>query len=72
MKLNIEQEYAYIAMTKVALSMKKKGFGKEFFVDFASEIWDSMLLSKDEDIERILHDKMMADLARFMKENPYK
>jgi hypothetical protein len=67
-----EVQFMYIAMTKVAISMKESGFDKEFYLQAASEIWDSMILENISDIKELISNKMKSDLDNYLKQRKEK
>lgn len=63
--LSESAQFAFIAMLQTAIRFKEGGKNKKFFVDFASEIWETMELSDIEYLKKVLMDRMMKDIKTF-------
>jgi len=61
-----DAQFAYITMTKTAISFKEKGMDKNFFLYFSEEIWNSMELSDLEHLKNVLEEKMQKDLLPYL------
>ena len=67
-KLPPELQFVYIALTKSAIYFKEMGMGKEFYLSFCSEIWDSMELTGLECLKDALKKKMEKDINPYVEE----
>ena len=56
-------QFAYLAMTRLAINFKEMGHKKEFFLSFCDEIWNSMELSDVEYLKSVLDEKMEKDIT---------
>lgn len=63
-----EATFLYMTLTQAALKAREMGFDKTFFVEFTSEIWESMLLSDPEELRKTLTGFMMKDIVDMMKD----
>jgi hypothetical protein len=52
-------QFIFLNMTLSAIYMKEMKRDKEFFVNFASDIWDSMEMSDLDSLKKIVKDKLM-------------
>lgn len=55
-------KFAYISMSRSAIHFKKTGKDRDFFVEFAREIWNSMELSDIDDLKNVLEQKMESEI----------
>ncbi len=75
-ELNLDKcprtKFLYMAMTKCALTIKSMDKNKEDFMDFAAEIWDSMILSDENYLNEFLNQSMKEDVQSYRNKNGYK
>jgi len=60
-------QFVFMAMMKSAISFKEMERDKEFFLNFAQEIWDSMEMSNFEELKEIIDGKMRQDIQPYVK-----
>ncbi len=65
--LPLDVKFIYMAMTQSAIYMKKLKYDKESFINFASEIWESMNLNNIDDLESTLKNVMEKDVESYLK-----
>lgn len=70
MKINNEElsgnvKIIFVAMMQVALRMKLLGLGKNKFISFAEETWNTMELNDADDLKNLLNRMMEEDLEKF-------
>ncbi len=60
-------QFLYMAMTKSAIIVKEIGKDKEFFIDFAYEIWNSMEMSDFQELKDVIDGKMRDDIQPYVE-----
>jgi hypothetical protein len=59
--------FAFLTMSQLACNLKLEGHDKDFFVSFAGEIWDSMLLTGAKELQEIILEYMQQDIVKMTK-----
>ena len=65
--LDPKGRFLLIASMKVAIELEDNGFSKEKYITWCSEVWDTIKMHGDEDIEEILNGAMKDDLEIYLK-----
>ena len=60
-------QFVFIAMMKSAISFKEMGKDKEFFIEFAKEMWVSIEMTDLDELKEIINGKMRKDLEPYVK-----
>jgi hypothetical protein len=68
-ELDANAKFLYVSLTQSALIFREMERSKEEFLDFAKEIWESMLLSNEKDLKQIISNIMTNDLKKFSEAN---
>jgi hypothetical protein len=62
--LDHDTMFLFMTMMQAALKLRDMGRSKKEFVLFADEIWNSMELNDENELRRILAEKMLSDLQQ--------
>jgi|GEM_PF-5055913 len=60
-------QFIFISMMKSAIYFKEMGRDKNFYCEFAKEIWVSMEMSDLDELKEIINGKMKKDLEPYVK-----
>jgi hypothetical protein len=60
-------QFVFIAMMQSAIELKEMDKDKEFYLDFAKEIWESMELSDFDYLKEVIMGKMRKDIESHVK-----
>lgn len=62
-------KFLFIASMKVAINFSDIGYDKKKYIEWCSEIWDSMKMNNREDLENALNGAMEKDIDKFIKKS---
>ena len=65
--LHPTMQFLFMAMMKSAIMVKEIGQEKQFFVNFAEEIWNSMEMSDLTELKDIIDGKMRDDIEPYVQ-----
>ena len=61
-----EAIFLYVCLTQGALKVHELGRDKKYFLKFAGEIWDSMLLSDPDTLKQTLMEYVAQDIQKYL------
>ncbi len=69
--LDVETKFLFIASSKVVIRLTEAGFDKKKYLTWCSEIWETVKINGEENLEETLNAYMHDEVENYIK-NPRK